>query len=677
MWVDSGVTEPLSPEAHSLAANAVRVLAIDAVNAANSGHPGAPMGLADVAVVLFTEVLRFCPEAPDWPDRDRFVLSNGHASMLLYACLHLAGYDLSMDEIRRFRQLGSKTPGHPEFGVTPGVETTTGPLGQGFANALGFALGRRLAAARCPASGGYSPISHRVYGILGDGCVMEGISSEAASLAGHLGLGELVFIYDDNGISIDGDVGVAFSENVGDRFASMGWQILPADGHDPVSIRAALAAAAAETQRPSLILAKTRIGYGSPNREGTGSAHGEPLGEKEAALAKDRLGWSHPPFQIPAEAAAGFRRRADEGRAAYARWQEGLAKWREDPERDAAWRAHFEGPAALDLAALLKEVASGPDATRNLSGKALNAIARQTPRLVGGSADLTGSNKSKIEGSFRVKAGDFSGRNIHFGVREHAMAAAVNGLALYGGFVPFGATFLTFSDYMRNSLRLSALMKIRALQVFTHDSIGLGEDGPTHQAVEHLWSLRLIPGLSVWRPADGVETAMAWAYAVGEGDEAPHALVFSRQRSPAFSTRPGFDPKEVWRGAYLAEDRQNARAVFVATGTEVGLAAAAAALLDERGVPVRVVSMPCVERFLAQDEPYKAQILPPDLPRVAVEAGATLGWAAVLGGKTLAIGLDRFGESAPAEVLYEHFGLTPSAIADRVAAWLERPSGEG
>jgi transketolase len=670
MWRIAPVVQPLAPDAHQLVAHALRALAIDAVEAAASGHPGAPMGLADVAAVLFTEVLRHDPGAPGWADRDRFVLSNGHASMLLYACLHLAGYELSMDEIRRFRQLGSKTPGHPEVGITPGVETTTGPLGQGFANAVGMALGRRMAAARFPEAEGFCPVSHRVYGIVGDGCLMEGLSSEAASLAGHLGLGELIFIYDDNGISIDGDVSLAFSEDVEMRFTSMGWHTVRIDGHDPGHIREALATAQAETERPSLILARTLIGYGSPNRAGTGKVHGEALGEEERRLTKAQLGWPHPSFEIPADVYAAFRPLAEAGRAARVDWEAKLRRWRSDPARDAVWRAHHEAPKRLDLDAIIEAAPPKKDATRGLSGRAMNAVAKQTPRLVGGSADLTGSNKTKLEGGGVIGQGAFEGRNLHFGVREHAMAAVVNGLALYGGYIPFGATFLTFSDYMRNALRLAALMKVRALQVFTHDSIGLGEDGPTHQPVEHLWSLRLIPGLSVWRPADAVETAAAWAYAAGEGPEAPHALVFSRQKTPPFERPEGFTPQEVWRGAYPVRAPSDARVALVATGTEVAIALDAADGLAARGVPARVVSMPCVERFLELDEAARAEVLPPGLPRVSVEAGATLPWRAVLGPDTLTLGVDAFGESAPAADVYAHFGLTPEAIADRVLAWV-------
>lgn len=670
MWVHPDVAEPLDPKTGTLAANAIRALAIDAVNRASSGHPGAPMGLADIATVLWAETLRYDPEDPDWPDRDRFVLSNGHACMLQYAALHLSGYDLSIDDLKAFRQLHSRTPGHPEYRLTPGVEVTTGPLGQGFANAVGMAIGRRLLGARFPEADGFQPFSHRIYGILGDGCVMEGISSEAASLAGHLGLGELIFFFDDNGISIDGDVGLAMSEDVEMRFSAQGWHTQRIDGHDPSQIRSALAAAQRDTERPSLILAKTRIGYGSPNKEGTGAVHGEALGEEEGRLAKERLGWNHPPFEIPREVYAAFGRQADAGRQAHRTWAEQLAAYLRDPNREQAWRAQFEGPVRLDIEKVLAAVPKKKEATRKLSHAALNAIAAQTPRLIGGSADLTGSNKSKMDEHGVIQKGQFTGRNLHFGVREHAMAAAVNGLARYGGFVPYGATFLTFSDYMRNSVRLSALMKVRAIEVYTHDSIGLGEDGPTHQPIEHLWSLRMIPFLSVWRPADGVETAMAWAYAVSEGEDQPHALVFSRQSSETFERPSSFTPRDVWKGAYIVRKPDGEQAVIVATGTEVALAVAAADLLAERGRPIRVISMPCVERYLAQDEPTKADLFPPELPRIALEAGQTLGWYTIIGPKGLAIGVETFGESAPAPDVYRHFGLTPDGIADRIEAYL-------
>ena len=495
---------------------------------------------------------------------------------------------------------------------------------------------------------------------------MEGISSEAASVAGHLGLGELIVFYDDNGISIDGDVGVSFSEDVEKRFASKGWHTLRIDGHNYDEIRAAIDTATQEKDRPTIILAKTRIGFGSPNREGTAKAHGEALGEEEAKLSKEKLGWTYAPFEIPDAAYAAFKPAIEEGKAAHAEWKANLENWRShNPANNEAWKAHHGGPIKLDIDSLVKQLAPEKGATRNLSGLAINALVEQTPQLIGGSADLTGSNKTAIKSTKPVSRSDFSGRYIHYGVREHGMAAIINGLALYGGFVPFGATFLTFSDYMRNSVRLSALMKIRALQVFTHDSIGLGEDGPTHQPVEHLWSLRLIPNLHVWRPADGMETAMSWAYAVGEGEPLPHAMVYSRQSSMQLPRPDGFDPKTIWRGGYVVRSGGADKVAFVATGTEVGLAMEAADKLAEAGIQARVVSMPCVERFMAQDESYRSEVLPKNVLCASIEAGSTTGWQTVIG-SGLSFGVDTFGESAPAKKLYEHFGLTADAIAAKV-----------
>lgn len=660
----------LDPNLRQLCANTIRALSIDAVDAANSGHPGAPMGLADIATVLWTEVLRFDPTDPKWPNRDRFVLSNGHGSMLLYSVLHLAGYDLPLDELKRFRQLGSKTPGHPEYGITPGVETTTGPLGQGFANAVGFALATRMAKARFNGRGDFDPIDHHVYGILGDGCVMEGVTSEAASLAGHWGLGELVFVYDDNGISIDGSTDLALSEDVEKRYQAYGWHTLRVDGHDQRAVKAALEEGRSVTDRPTLILAKTHIGFGSPNRQDTAGVHGSPLGAEEAKLTKEKLGWTYPPFTVPAEVKAAFTAAADRGRAAHAAWQDGLTKWKAaQPDAAQLWASTWERT-SVDLSeAALEALADAKGATRGMSGAAINALAPRMPALIGGSADLTGSNKTDIKGAARVHD-QMSGRYVHFGVREHAMGSITNGLALYGPFVPYDATFLVFSDYMRPPLRLSALMKLRTLHVYTHDSIGLGEDGPTHQAVEHLWALRLIPGMCVWRPADGIETAMAWAYSVGQGDEMPHALVFSRQSVAKLERPAGFSPKDVWRGGYVVKDADKPRVVLMATGTEVGLAVEVAARLDKAGFAARAVSMPCVERFMAQDPEYRSAVLPTDALKVSIEAGRTGPWQMLTGTDGLNLGVDTFGESGPYEEVYAHFGLTPDAVFDRIQARL-------
>ncbi len=657
---------------HTLAANTLRALAVDATNAADSGHPGAPMGMADLAVVLWTEILRFDPKDPQWADRDRFVLSNGHASMLLYGLLHLAGYDLPIEELKRFRQLGSRTPGHPEYGFAPGVETTTGPLGQGFANGVGMAIGARLARQRFKGEGSFSPVSHSIFGFCGDGCLMEGISSEAASIAGHLGLGELVYVWDDNRISIDGSTELTFTEDVLARFASYGWHVLRIDGHDAAAIKTALLAGQAEKSRPTLIAAKTHIGFGSPNRQDTAKAHGSPLGKDEGALAKAKLGWTLAPFEVPQEVRALFAQAAQRGQEAHGKWDQQVAAWTAaSPEAGAAWKARGDAPADLWKAAV---AAAGNEktATRNSSGKVINALAAQVPGLVGGSADLAESNKTIIKGHPEYVGGGFDAppaRNIAFGVREHAMGAIVNGLALYGGYVPFGATFLTFADYMRPSIRLAALMKIRSLFVFTHDSIYLGEDGPTHQPVEHLWSLRVIPGLHVWRPADGLETAMAWSYAVREGDPAPHALAFTRQNLPPLSRPAGFEPEHVWRGGYVVTDAATPELGIVATGSEVHVAVEAAALLAARGLAVRVVSMPCLERFHAQDRAYQDAVLPRALKLVSFEIGRTGPWAAVIGRDGLAIGIDSFGESAPAEALAKHYGFTAAQVADRIWAF--------
>nr|XP_061798006.1 transketolase 2-like [Nerophis lumbriciformis] len=659
-----------TPEIRNLAANTIRALAIDAVNAANSGHPGAPMGLADIATVLWADILRYDPAAPDWADRDRFVLSNGHGSMLLYAMLHLSGYDLSIDDLKNFRKLKSKTPGHPEYGITAGVETTTGPLGQGFANAVGLAVAERMAKARFNGQG-FDPITHRIYGILGDGCMMEGVTSEAASLAGHLGLGELIFIYDDNQISIDGSTEITFTEDVEKRFEAYGWHTLRVDGHDQPALKATIETAQGVTDRPTLILAKTHIGFGSPNRQDKAKAHGEPLGADEGQLTKENLGYTHAPFEVDESVRAFFGAAAKRGAQAHAAWKTSVAAWRTaNADAATAWDAHFGGEKIANLdEEIVDALADAKGATRKMSGAAINAIAAHVPGLIGGSADLAGSNKSTINGAGFLSGEDASGRNIHFGIREHAMASMVNGMALYGGFVPFGATFLTFSDYMRPALRLSALMKIRALQVFTHDSIGLGEDGPTHQAVEQIWALRLIPGLYVWRPADGVETAMAWTYAVQGGEPAPHSLVFTRQSVAQLERGADFSASDVHRGGYVLADRPNATVAIMATGSEVGLAVDAAAKLAERGINARVVSMPCLDLFLEQDDGYREQVLPRDMKKASVEAGRSGPWAMVTGIDGLNLGVDAFGESAPHEDVYEHFGLTPEAVADRIATW--------
>jgi transketolase len=645
------------------AADTIRALAIDATNRAQSGHPGAPMGLADLAVVLFGEVMRFDPRDPAWPNRDRFILSNGHASMLQYAALHLCGYDVSRQDLEAFRQLGSKTAGHPEFGLCPGVETTTGPLGQGFGNAVGMALGRQMARARLPRP---ELLDHQVFVVLGDGCMMEGVTQEAASMAGHLGLGGLVAIYDDNGITIDGRTDLAFSEDVATRFRAMGWRVNTVDGHDQLALRDALVATRGQDDRPTLLVAKTHIGYGSPNRQDTAKAHGEPLGDPETQATKARLGWRHPPFEVPEPVATAFRAAGSEGTEAHAAWKRGWESACSDEAFRTAWSGIFDPVRLPDLGPLIDRVGSTAGATRGLSGEALNGLAPHVPQLVGGSADLTGSNKTAIKDSGFVARGAFDHRNLHFGVREHGMGAICNGMALYGALVPYGATFLAFSDYMRPALRLAALMKLRALTVFTHDSIGLGEDGPTHQPVEQLWALRLIPGLEVWRPADGTETVMAWAYAVSQGDDTPHALVFTRQKVPALPSPS--DPEVVWRGGYVvAEPEGEPEAVLVATGSELSIALEVAQRTARR---LRVVSMPCLERFQAQPSDWREAVLPPHLPVATLEAGRTDPWAILTGPRGLRLGLDRFGESAPYQELYAHFGLDAPSVQTAIESWL-------
>ncbi|MEM1025539.1 MAG: transketolase [Myxococcota bacterium] len=655
MWTDALRTR---------AAHTLRMLAIDAVNEAKSGHPGAPMGLADLAVVLFGEHLNYDPSVPHWANRDRFVLSNGHASMLQYGALHLCGYGLSLEDLKAFRQLGSRTAGHPEYGLCPGVETTTGPLGQGFANAVGMALGGLMIRARLGTAGA-TLMDHQVYVILGDGCMMEGVTQEAASMAGHLGLSNLIAIYDDNGVTIDGRTDLSFSEDVPQRFQAMGWQVLHVDGHDQAAIKEVLTRARKEAERPVLVVAKTHIGWGSPNRQDTAKAHGEPLGAEETDATRAALGWNEEDFHVPADVKSAFEAQALRGRSRREAWTAELEKARDDASFAQAWRGCMEPPSLPDMGSIVEGLASKTDATRGLSGAALNALALEMPQLVGGSADLTGSNKSAIKDGGVVRKGHYEARNLHYGIREHAMGAICNGLARCGTLIPFGATFLAFSDYMRPPIRLAGLMKLRALTVFTHDSIGLGEDGPTHQPVEQLWALRLIPKLYVWRPADGCETAMAWAYASTQGEAAPHALVFTRQKLPPLPRR---DPEGVWRGGYVVHEPQgDAEAVVIATGSEVSIALEAAQASSRR---FRVVSMPCLERFLEQPEDVQQEVLPPSLPVASLEAGRTDPWALITGRNGLRIGIDSFGESAPYQDLYVHFGLDAPSVQKKLEDWL-------
>ncbi|HEY6195065.1 MAG TPA: transketolase [Candidatus Eisenbacteria bacterium] len=661
------------PALDRLAVNTIRFLAVDAVEKARSGHPGLPMGMADVGYMLWTRFMRHDPADPSWPGRDRFVLSAGHGSMLLYALLHVSGYDLPMEELQRFRQLGSRTPGHPEYGLTPGVETTTGPLGQGLGNAVGMALASRMADARF-AAGGFSPGAYRVFAIAGDGCMMEGISHEAASFAGHLQLGNLVVMYDDNHITIDGNTSITFSDDTAKRFEAYGWQVLRADPYDPASLAAALESAVGDTTRPSLVVCRSHIGYGAPKKQDTAHAHGEPLGPEETVAAKRALGWPESPaFLIPPEVRAHFAARAAELAGEHTAWNAALARWRAaEPARAAAWDQFVERRVPRGLTEKLCESAPTTAAATRVHGNVvMQKAAALVPSLVGGSADLVASNRTNIAGSPNVTPTDFSGRNICFGVREHGMTAIASGLAL-AGFIPFSASFLTFTDYARPGIRLAALMRIRSICVYTHDSVFLGEDGPTHQAVEHLAALRLIPNLLVIRPADGLETAAAWGMAL-ERHDGPTLLALSRQTLPALARPAGFSLGDLRRGAYLLRDSEARDPItFIATGSEVGVAVDAAERLATAGTPTRVVSMPAPQLFLAQDEAYRRQLLPAGGRRVSIEAGVTDGWRAIVGERGLTLGIDRFGESAPAEVLAEHFGLTGEAVARRVREWATR-----
>ncbi|MCC7040704.1 MAG: transketolase [Burkholderiales bacterium] len=669
-------TPATAPSAHELA-NAIRALAMDAVEAAKSGHPGMPMGMADIAVALWKRHLKHNPADPHWPDRDRFVLSNGHGSMLQYALLHLTGYDLAIDELRRFRQLDSKTPGHPEVGRTPGVETTTGPLGQGLANAVGMALAEALLAREFNTPE-QRIVDHRTYVFLGDGCLMEGISHEAASLAGTLKLGKLMAFYDDNGISIDGHVRGWFTDDTVRRFEAYGWHVIPhVDGHDVEAVDAAIIAAQAVTDRPTLLCCKTTIGEGAPTKAGTAAAHGSPLGAKEIAGARAALHWPWPPFEIPAAIYAAWDARPA-GAASEAAWQQTFAAYRAaNPERAAEFMRRMAGELPAGFADTVRSFVASQAAkaetvaTRKASQEAIEGYARHLPELIGGAADLTGSVFTNWSGSTAITA-DHRGNYVNFGVREFAMSAIGNGIALHGGFIPYVGTFLTFSDYARNAVRLAALMKLRTLFVYTHDSIGVGEDGPTHQPVEHVSSLRLIPGMDVWRPCDTVESAVAWAQAI-ERHHGPTCLVFTRQNC-AFVPRTPATIEAIARGGYVVADFNGSgkRATIIATGSEVALALAARDVLAKDAIAVRVVSMPCTSVFDRQDAAYRASVLPVDVPRVAVEAGVTAFWHRYVGRDddphAAVVGIDSFGESAPAGVLFEHFGFT----VDHVAATVRR-----
>ena len=684
-------------------ASAIRALAMDAVQQANSGHPGAPMGMADMAVALWGDHLRHNPKNPHWLNRDRFVLSNGHGSMLIYALLHLTGYDLPMDELKNFRVLHSKTAGHPEVGVTPGVETTTGPLGQGITNAVGMALAEKLLASEFNREG-HNVVDHHTYAFMGDGCLMEGISHEACSLAGAWKLNKLIALYDDNGISIDGQVAPWFADNTPERFKSYGWNVIgPVNGHDAAVVSQAIASAKLSTDKPTLIVCKTSIGKGSPNRADTAKAHGEPLGAEEIALTRAAIGWNHAPFEMPKEVYADWNA-ASRGKAQEAEWKSAFAAYKAaHPALAKELLRRMAGELPKNFAQTVVDTVIGAHtkaetvASRKASQLALESFTAALPELLGGSADLTGSNltNTKSTPNLRFDAAGLvvkndagqGGRHINYGVREFGMAAIMNGVALHGGFIPYGGTFLTFSDYSRNAIRMAALMKQRVVHVFTHDSIGLGEDGPTHQSIEHAASLRLIPNLDVWRPADTAETAVAWAVAL-QNTSRPTALLLSRQNLPYLPKGEAVHSKAtlaagdisgldaINKGAYvLAEPsevgiKKKAQAVLMATGSEVQLAMKAQALLAERKIAVRVVSVPSTTTFDRQSVAYKSAVLPAGVPRIAVEMGSTAGWWKY--GVSAVVGIDSYGESAPAPVLFKHFGFTPENVADAVQAALQK-----
>jgi transketolase len=656
--------------------NALRALAMDAVQQANSGHPGMPMGMAEIAEVLWRRHLRHNPANPTWADRDRFLLSNGHGSLLQYALLHLSGYDLPMDEIRRFRQLHSKTPGHPEFGITPGIETTTGPLGQGISNAVGMAIAEKLLAAEFNRPG-FEIVAHHTYVFLGDGCMMEGISHEACSLAGTLGLGKLIAFYDDNGISIDGHVEGWFTDDTPRRFEGYGWHVVAnVDGHDCAAVHRAIGAAKAVTSRPSLICCKTIIAKGSPNKAGTHEAHGAALGEKEVAATRAGIGWNYVAFDIPPHVYEAWDARG-QGAVYESNWMRSFAEYaRNYPAEAREFERRMKGELPAGFAQRVRELMVAAKtkaqtvATRKASQDAIEGIAPILPELIGGSADLAGSNLTLWSGSRAITARS-GGNYLYYGVREFGMAAIMNGIALHGGFLPYGGTFLTFSDYCRSALRMAALMRIGTIFVFTHDSIGLGEDGPTHQPIEHMAALRLMPNMDVWRPCDTKESIVAWAAAI-ERRDGPTSLVFSRQSLP-FQLRPSEEVENIRRGAYvLVEPDSEPHAVIIATGSEVPLAVQAHKLLAQAGIAVRVVSMPSTTVFDRQEEAYRERVLPPELPCVAVEAGVSDFWRKYVGRSGAVVGIDRYGESAPAGDLFRFFGFTPERVAEAVTSTLAR-----
>ncbi len=658
----------------TLCVNTIRFLAAEAVEKANSGHPGAPMEAATLGYVLWTRFLKHNPRHPHWPNRDRFVLSAGHASMLLYGLLHLTGYDLTLDDLKNFRQWGSRTPGHPENFLTPGVETTTGPLGQGFGNAVGMALAARFLAAKFNRPG-YPVVDHFVHVFAGDGDLMEGVTSEAASLAGHLRLGNLKAVYLDNRITIEGSTALTFSEDVQKRFESYGWQVLRVDGNDIPAVAAAFAEVRSQTARPSLMIARTHIGYGSPNKMDTAEAHGSPLGKEELALTKKNLGWpAEPAFHVPAEALAEYRKCVDRGQAAEREWADLFVRYRRAfPELAAEWDRLHRDPLEGPWKAKLPVFKAGDSlATRQASGKVINAVAPALPTLLGGSADLAPSTSTLIDGGGDFSADNGAGRNLRFGVREHAMGALLNGLALTPGMIPYGATFLVFSDYMKASLRLAALMGLRVIYIFTHDSAGVGEDGPTHQPVEHLAALRALPKMRVFRPADANETVVAWRLAL-ERRDGPTALVLTRQKLPVLDRTKFASAENVSKGGYVLSPSSDGkpRVVLIATGSEVHVALRAQEELARRNISAQVVSLPSWELFDAQPPDYRDSVLPPGVAaRVAVEAGASLGWHKYVGPRGALVTLDRFGASAPGEIALEKLGFNAGNVVDKALALL-------
>lgn len=662
-------------------ANAIRALSMDAVQKAKSGHPGAPMGMADIAEVLWNDHMKHNPANPDWADRDRFILSNGHGSMLIYSLLHLTGYDLSIEDLKQFRQLHSKTPGHPEYGYAPGIETTTGPLGQGIANGVGMAVAEKVLAAQFNKPG-HDVVDHNTYVFLGDGCMMEGISHEVCSLAGTLGLGKLIAFYDDNGISIDGEIAGGdgepgwFTDDTVKRFEAYGWQVIPAvDGHDAAAIEAAIQAGKAEANKPTLICCKTIIGFGSPNKEGKEECHGAPLGDDEIALTKERLGWNHGSFEVPEDVYQGWSAK-DKGAAAESAWNDKFAAYEAAfPELAAEYKRRMAGDLPADFGAKMDAyIAECQEkgesiASRKASQNSIKTLAPELPEILGGSADLAGSNLTLWPDAKGIMADDASGNYVFYGVREFGMSAMMNGVALHKGFVPYGATFLMFMEYARNAIRMAALMKQRAIHVYTHDSIGLGEDGPTHQPVEQLTNLRTTPNLNTWRPCDAVESAVAWKSAVERAD-GPTAMIFSRQGLPHQDRTPA-QVADVAKGGYVLKDAADAKAILIATGSEIGLAMDAAAALEAKGTAVRVVSMPCAEEFVKQDAAYIESVLPAAITsRVAVEAAHKDYWYKFVGLNGKVVGMDTFGESAPAGDLMKHFGFTVDAVVEAVESTL-------